>query len=160
MADKNIHDCHLPVIQPLAPYENHTIFSLPSLPKRPLFVNASKLGEPSEVQLNSPRQIFRTPCGVKGQVPNFLKIRKWGSDSGHWERKKGNSKKTTPFLFERGLKFLDVSENQPKGWKREEKSYGRNAISCAKPAVRLSLPEPKARGRSARARQRLVPDRR
>jgi hypothetical protein len=41
---KNIHACHLPVIQAVASYENHTIFSLPSSPKRPQFVNASKLG--------------------------------------------------------------------------------------------------------------------
>jgi hypothetical protein len=29
---------------PLAPYENHTTFSLLSFSKHPLFVNASKLG--------------------------------------------------------------------------------------------------------------------
>jgi hypothetical protein len=29
---------------PLAPYENHTIFSLPSFSNHPRFVNASKLG--------------------------------------------------------------------------------------------------------------------
>jgi hypothetical protein len=45
--------------------ENRTIFSLPSLPKRPLFVNASKLGGSGGLQLDNQSRFFRTPCGAK-----------------------------------------------------------------------------------------------
>jgi hypothetical protein len=54
-----------PSFNPLAPYENHTIFSLPSFSKRPRFVNASKLGSSSELQLGNHRPFFRTLCGAK-----------------------------------------------------------------------------------------------